>query len=118
MTEKFFGEYLDLYEFMGDAEKEFRKCPFTFQLNRGMLYKGGKQDVYIVVSAVKTKEEALSLVNKKTILEMLRDIRTEVMGSQSMLENNRYDFLRIIDSYIYSIENDKHRGCFEDSKYE
>ena len=103
--ELFKKEYFSFYEFLVEAEIQLRKTPAVHQVSTGFLYLGGKQPIYAVISAVPTKEDAISLLHREPIRQILDDLIEEVMGSSTpdgLI--HQYDVVKIIKKRIQEIE--------------
>ena len=82
MTHEIFKkEYFDLYEFYTDSEEQFRKVP---TITTGFCYKGGIKPVWCLISAFQSEEEALSTINEKPIIDLLEELRQEVLDAHFM----------------------------------
>ena len=85
MTHEIFKkEYFDLYGFYTDSEEQFRKFPTINKITTGFCYKGGIKPVWCLISAFQSEEEALSTIDEKPIIELLEELRQEVLDTHFM----------------------------------
>lgn len=82
MTHEIFKkEYFDLYGFYTDSEEQFRKFPTITKITTGFCYKGGIKPVWCVISAFQSEEEALSTIDEKPVIDLLEELRQEVLDA-------------------------------------
>lgn len=96
-------EYFDIYDFYIESEKQFRKHPEINRIITGFCYRGGLIPVYTIVSAFKSEKEALSSIDMKSNIEVLEELREEVL--KSGLEESRY-FIHMINLKIRKLEQE------------
>ena len=107
MTHEIFEkEYFDLYTFYVESEKEFRERPFVNSITTGFCYKGGKKPVYVLFSAFQSEEEALSIIEEKSLIDVLEELRQEAIDVN--LVDGDY-FIRLIDLKIREIKRRNER---------
>jgi len=99
--EMFKKEYFDPYNFYVESEEQFRKYPFINQITTGFCYKGGRKPVWVVISAFQSEEEALSVVEEKSLIDALYDIRQDAIGVNRI--GGDY-FVHLIDMKIREIK--------------
>lgn len=102
MNKLFQKEYFDIYNFYTESEKQFRKHPIN-RITTGFCYRGGLIPVYTIVSAFKSEKEALSSIDMKSNIEVLEELREEVIKSD--LEESRY-FIHMINLKIRKLEQE------------
>lgn len=106
INDLFNKEYFNLYNFYMDSEKEFREHPFVNKITTGFCYKGGKKPVYILFSAFQSEEEALSMVEEKSLIEVLEELKQEAIDVN--LDDGDY-FIHLIDLKIRDIKRRNER---------
>ena len=107
MTNEIFEkEYFDSYEFYVESEKQFREHPHINQITTGFCYKGGIIPVYVLFSAFQSEEEALSMVREKSLIDVLEDLKQEVIDVN--LSDGDY-FIHLINMKIRDIKRRNER---------
>ena len=102
MTHEIFQkEYFDDYEFYRTSEEQFRKHPTITKITTGFRYEGGKKPIWILYSAFQSEKEALSVLDEKTLIDTLNELKQDVLDAHFM--EGSY-FVRMIDIKIREIE--------------
>ena len=107
MTHEIFKkEYFDLYGFYICSEEQFRKFPTITKITTGFCYKGGIKPVWCVISAFQSEEEALSIIDEKPVIDLLEELRQEVLDAHFMEADY---FVHMINCKIYEIKRRNER---------
>ena len=107
MTHEIFKkEYFDVYNFYVESEKEFREHPFVNKITTGFCYKGGKKPIWVLFSAFQSEEEALSIVDEKSLIDVLEELKQEVMDTNFL--EGQY-FVHMIEMKIREIKRRNER---------
>lgn len=102
MTHKIFKkEYFDTYDFYVDSEKEFREHPNINRITTGFCYKGGQKPIWVLFSAFQSEEEALSVLDEKSLIGVLDDLKQDVLNANFMEGNY---FVHMIEMKIREIK--------------
>ena len=102
MTHEIFKkEYFDVYNFYVESEEQFRKYPTINRITTGFRYEGGKKPIWVLFSAFQSEEEALSVLDEGTLIDVLNELKQEVLDAHFM--EGDY-FVRMIDMKIREIK--------------
>lgn len=102
MTHEIFKkEYFDTYDFYVDSEKEFREHPTINRISTGFCYKGGIKPIWVLFSAFQSEEEALSVLDEKSLIDVLDDLKQDVLDAN--FTEGDY-FVHMIEMKIHEIK--------------